>query len=84
MSAGMGWTIAEAVEWLDPPLADAEVRALVLLFAVPVLGQRRSNGRGRPVPEYDQPAIMRAHAAVIAVREGLMHALLGPRPAASG
>jgi hypothetical protein len=82
MSAGMGWTIAEAVEWLDPPLNDAEARALVLLFAVPVRGQRR--GRGRPVPEYDQPAILRAHAAVIAVREGLMHALLGPRPAASG
>jgi hypothetical protein len=76
MSAG--WTVAEAVEWLDPPLADAEVRALVLLFAVPVLGQRR--GRGRPVPEYDQPAILRAHAAVIAIRQGLMFALLGPAP----
>jgi hypothetical protein len=80
MSAG--WTVREAVQWLDPPLGEDEVRALVLLFAVPVLGDRR--GRGRPVPEYDQPAILRAHAAVIAVREGLMHALLGPRPATSG
>jgi hypothetical protein len=82
MSAG--WTIAEAVEWLDPSFGEDEVRALVLLFAVPVLGQRRGHGRGRPVPEYDQPAILRAHAAVIAVRQGLMHALLGPRPATSG
>lgn len=70
------WTIKEAAEQLHPAMTLDEVRALTLLFAVPVLGQRR--GRGRPVDEYDQPAILRAHAAVIAVRQGLLHAILGP------
>lgn len=71
-----GWTVAEAVEQLDPPMDEAEVRAMVLLYQVPVLGHRR--GRGRPADEYDQPALLRAHAAVIAHRRGLLHAVLGP------
>lgn len=79
MSAG--WTIRDAVDGLEPTMDEAEVRALVLLFKVPPLGRRR--GRGRPVDEYDQPAILRAHAAVIAYRRGLLHAILGPRPTPS-
>ncbi|WP_214327865.1 hypothetical protein [Nonomuraea sediminis] len=78
----MNWTIVEAAEQLDPTLAEDEVRALVLLFQVPVVGRRR--GRGRPVPEYDQAAVLRAHAAVIAVRRGLLHGILGTRPAQAG
>ncbi|MFB4294815.1 hypothetical protein ACBI99_44800 [Nonomuraea sp. ATR24] len=80
MSAG--WTVREAVDQLAPEMDEAEVRALLLLFQIPVQGQRRGQGPGRPVPEYDQPAILRAHAAVIAHRRGLLHAMLGPRPAA--
>ncbi|MCK2214270.1 hypothetical protein MF672_010775 [Actinomadura sp. ATCC 31491] len=76
------WTIADAVDQLDPPLTEAEVRALVLLYQVPVREQRRT--RGRPADAYDQPALLRAHAAVIAYRRGLLHAILGPRPAAGG
>ncbi|NJP93929.1 hypothetical protein HCN51_31595 [Nonomuraea sp. FMUSA5-5] len=71
------WTIKEAVEQLHPAMTLDEVRALVLLFGVPVLGQRR--GRGRPVDAYDQPALLRAHAAVIAYRRGLLHGVLAPR-----
>lgn len=71
-----GWTAAEAAEQLDPPLDVDEVRALVLLFKIKTVGQRRTGGR--PLAELDQAAILRAHAAVIAVRRGLLHALLGP------
>lgn len=72
-----GWTVKDAADQLDPPLSEEEVRALVLLCQVPVLGQRR--GRGRPAEEYDQPAMLRAHAAVIAYRRGLLHGILSPR-----
>lgn len=67
MSAGAGWTVDEAAEQLHPPLSAAEVRALILVCGISPLGVRRG-GRGRPVPEYDQSAILQAHAAVITLR----------------
>jgi hypothetical protein len=79
MSAG--WTIKDAVAGLDPAMDEDEVRAMVLLYRIPVLGQRR--GRGRPAETYDQPALLRAHAAVIAHRRGLLYGVLAPRSAAS-
>lgn len=74
MSAG--WTISDAVKQLEPAMDEAEVRAMVLLYRIPVLGQRRT--RGRPADEYDQPGLLRAHAAVIAFRQGLLHGILKP------
>ncbi|MGC5009766.1 hypothetical protein ACLQ2R_03270 [Streptosporangium sp. DT93] len=64
-----GWTVDEAAEQLHPPLSAAEVRALILVCAIPALGNR-SGGRGRPAVEYDQAIILRAHAAVVTIRPG--------------
>lgn len=75
MSAG--WTVREAAEQLDPPMDEARVRHLIEAFAYQPIGQR-AGGRGRPWPEYDQGAIMRAHAAVTAVNAGLLLAVICP------
>ncbi|MFB4285682.1 hypothetical protein ACBJ59_61220 [Nonomuraea sp. MTCD27] len=75
MSAG--WTVREAAEQLDPPMDEARVRHLVEAFAFDPVGQRAA-GRGRPVPEYARADLMRAHAAVTAVRAGLLLGVICP------
>lgn len=77
MTSTTGWTVHDAVEQLDPPMDEAHVRALLVAFDVPVVGQRAA-GRGRPQPEYDQAAIMRGHAAATAVKAGLLLGVICP------
>lgn len=60
-----GWTIEEAAEQLHPPMGAAEVRALITVFRIPVIGYRRTGGRGRPAPEYSQSIVLMAHAIVV-------------------
>lgn len=71
------WTVREAAEELDPPMDEARVRHLVEAFAFEPIGQR-AVGRGRPVLEYNQADLMRAHAAVTAVKNGLLLAVICP------
>ncbi|MEV4020185.1 hypothetical protein AB0J35_57885 [Nonomuraea angiospora] len=72
-----GWTIREAAEELDPPMSEERVRHLVAAFEYEPIGQRAS-GRGRPVPEYDQGDLMRAHSAVFAIKGGLLIGVICP------
>ncbi|MFF0867646.1 hypothetical protein ACFYUV_38195 [Nonomuraea sp. NPDC003560] len=76
MSAG--WTVREAAEQLDPPMDEVRVRHMIAAFGYEPIGQRASGGRGRPVPEYDQADLMRAHAAVTAVAGGLLLGVICP------
>ncbi|WP_327587055.1 hypothetical protein OHA25_08590 [Nonomuraea sp. NBC_00507] len=75
MSAG--WTVREAAEELDPRMDEDRVKSMIHAFAYEPIGQR-AGGRGRPVPEYDQAAIMRAHAAITAVTAGLLLGVICP------
>ncbi len=43
----VGWTLADAVALLHPAMTEAEVRALILLFGLAVIG-RRHHRRPRP------------------------------------
>lgn len=72
-----GWTIREAAEELDPPMDEDRVKALVHAFGFEPIGQR-AGGRGRPAPEYAQADFMRAHAAVTAVKAGLLLGVICP------
>jgi hypothetical protein len=69
VSSDIRWTVEEAVAHLDPPMDAAEVRAMITACDLRPAGYRRTGARGRPAPEYPLPQILRAHAAIIAVRD---------------
>lgn len=60
----MLWSVADAVELLDPPMTRRQIRALITLADIRPVGTR-SAGRlgGRPAYVYDAHAIQRAHRA---------------------
>lgn len=60
------WTVADAALLLDPPMSEAEVRALIVVSGIEPVGQRR--GRGRPAHVYDQAQLLEAHAAAVRLR----------------
>lgn len=58
------WTVEDAATHLDPAMTAAEVQHLIYAARLQPSGQRRTGRRGRPAPEYDAAALMRAHAGV--------------------
>lgn len=63
------WTVADAVQFLDPAMDAHEVRAMISLLRVPARGVLRAGySAGRPPRSYAVHDLLRAHAAVIDAR----------------
>ena len=60
-----GWTLAEAVQWLDPPITTGKLGELVHVAELtPVTWRKPSPGSkgGRPAPVYSIQALIDLHA----------------------
>jgi hypothetical protein len=58
------WTIAEACEWLHPPIEPRVLGGIVKLLGIEPVGVRRRDTPGRPVATYDGGILMAVHSAV--------------------
>ena len=58
-------TIREAATWLDPPITEEQIAALIRVAGVKSTGQRRTGKRGRPELTYDAAELMRLHRAIM-------------------
>lgn len=65
MTSGEGWTIADAIRWLDPPITADRLALLIKAHKIKPTGHRRpppgSTG-GRPAPVYDPQTLIDLHA----------------------
>jgi hypothetical protein len=57
-------TIAEAAEWLDPPITRETLTALIGALHIRPAGRRRPAGPGRPAYTYPAAELQALHAAV--------------------
>ncbi len=64
MPAAVALTLAEAAQVLDPPVTEAQLRAIVRALGWQPDDWRRTGKPGRPVPAYDSADLMRLHAAL--------------------
>lgn len=58
-------TIREAAAWLDPPITEEQLAALIHVAGVQPVGKRRLGRRGRPADTYDAAELMRLHGALM-------------------
>lgn len=63
-----GWTVVEAVESLDPPLTEDQLRSLIYRAGLVPIAIRRNGRVGRPRCAYDPDAVLAVHAS--AMRRG--------------
>lgn len=64
MAVSVAFTLAEAAEVLDPPLSEAQLRAIIKALGWQPAGKRYTGRDGRPRPTYDMARIQRLHIAL--------------------
>jgi hypothetical protein len=64
MTAPAELTIAEAADWLDPPIAKETLAALIAALRIPPAGKRTRPQKGRPAYTYPAAELQALHAAV--------------------
>jgi len=65
MVTAVALTLGEAAAVLDPPLTEAQLRAIVTALRWPAEGYRRTGRAGRPAPCYDWARLAGLHAALV-------------------
>jgi hypothetical protein len=59
-----GWTLADAAEWLNPPITLEQLQLIVRALGIQRTGTRNHQHAGRPVATYDPAELIRLHAAI--------------------
>lgn len=63
------WTVERAAQELDPPMAEAEIRAMIKLYGIRPAGSVKwTREPGRPPRVYLASHLLRAHASVVSTR----------------
>lgn len=65
MAANLAFTLAEAATILDPPMTEAQLRAITGALGWQPDGSRYSGRPGRPAATFEAAKIMRLHAALL-------------------
>lgn len=65
MSQAVTLTLAEAAMVLNPPVTEAQLRAMVAALGWQPHGMRRTGRAGRPLPEYNATRLLELHAAMV-------------------
>jgi len=69
MAAALAFTLAEAATILDPPLSEAQLRAIIRALRWQPGGHRRNGRPGHPAATYDAARLMRLHGALVPFME---------------
>ena len=64
MATALAFTLAEAVEVLDPHMTEQQLRAIVTALGWQPDSHRHTGRAGRPTAAYDATRLMQLHAAV--------------------
>jgi hypothetical protein len=65
MSVSVAFTLGEAAEVLDPPITEAELRAIIKALRWKPAGMRYTGRGGHPYRTWDMARIQRLHAALL-------------------
>ena len=64
MVTALAFTLAEAAQILDPPMTEAQLRAIITALGWQPDSHRRTGRAGRPIACYNATRMMQLHAAV--------------------